>query len=499
MIPDAKVWTIDVPIHRHDFSEEIELDWSALDTGERVNVTSGLTISSCGEFDSYTNSNGASISEVEKTAYTMPSRYCYQAKLLSGSNSGSKSALAIRALPDTYTSIQASIWFEVKAIDAEVDVPILGKDDEAALTINLKKSGTKVLVGLNGTYGSTEFDMDTAYQLKVIASTSASTISWRDKEGGVWAQVASTSGITSVNQAMTGISTTGENVSILVDDLYIHNGDIDTVSCVLGQVTVFDVDTFTKVKTLHLDFKAASTKCYKNHLYVCMLNGYNVYDISTPQSPVLVWAQRGSSYKEFGKRSTGGWDANNWVEYQDVQFYSRNNHDYAVFANYLVGISVWDITDPTDITLVGNNVGVNDYLYNFNIEVIYPYVYGTCSVVNPQIGTSEDKRGIFTYDISDLTDISVELAEYPDGKASSGSGTADEPPIHIARHGGYLLMENGEYGVSVWAIGSEGQPTFIRNDKIIEGELGEINKISSCIDSRYLVSEYGGNSYIVRI
>lgn len=455
------------------YEDKIAFNWDNVPTGSAKLYT--CTFSNVGEFDTYT-SNGATITEGEDD-YNTPCRYHKKCVLR-----GNGVARAARNISPS-SHIYSNFWMKVSEAPTNAHIPLIGDSGTDLVKLAIKKTGSVARLGVQESGADTfnnelSFNVGEWYNIKVVYANNKVSIYYRTAECGAWEEVVSRSvANTTANEMVIGYESS--DGKILIDDYCCDDNDIENLSFVNGELIVYDKNLIEE-DVLHLDLKPTVMKIHGNYLYVCMLNGFNIYDISN-SAIKLIFSQRGSALELFDRHAVGG-KSTRWCEYQDVDFFSSQGKYYAVFTNYTAGVSVWDITNITDVHLVGygnlddwgSSVTKSASVYNFNLVVDYPYAYATCAVINQSIGTADDIRGVFVINLRDLSNITTTLVEIPKKDMSTDVTTGDAKPIHIIKIGNVLLTDNAEKGYSVWSV-NDGTVEFVSNFLL------DSNSIASCL------------------
>jgi hypothetical protein len=278
----------------------------------------------------------------------------------------------------------------------------------------------------------------------------------RDKECGPWEKLisANNSGDNMIYDALcVGIISQSNNVELLVDDYYYNESGLDNVSYVNGSLTVVDKKTLSVLSKIHLDYKVCGLAKVKNRLIVTFLNGFNVYSVDNPVNPKLLYTYR----------------PNTWVEYQGVDCFEKNGRCYALICTYSEGFVIIDLTDENSISLVksfdftsiSNDTPLTQGLcYSFDVVVDYPFAYATVSTKHNYIGSINDYRGVVFIDLHDLYNPSMEFVEMPKDRLSLIK-SGDPTPTRISKNGNRIVVNNCDYGVEVFNIGSGGKGSYV--------------------------------------
>src|SRR5690606_10330964 len=131
------------------------------------------------------------------------------------------------------------------------------------------------------------------------------------------------------------------------------------------------------------------------HLYVMeQMWDFQVFDISNPASPVLVYTYDGDF--RLG-------------EFQNCVFWSNGGQDYFAVASFEQGVQFFNITNPASPVRVGSappkfNIAGDGSMQVFDVAINFPYLYYTIAPNDAGRKYAKDAyRGVITIDISDLS------------------------------------------------------------------------------------------------
>ena len=435
-----------------------------------------------GEFDNYSNTGGVTADENG----TPDNNYgTHSLRIRSSANVNQNSCVVLEKHGDNVADqAYSSLWLKVNATGNQAfSIPLRRNDDSDVLFLNITpNSNQSYSISLSNqtqVYQTPVFTIGEWYCFKIYTNMSSSKLWWRTKECKDWVLMQEGSGIAKFDAIAVGMRTGDPNCSIQIDDYYCHSSEIDNVSYVNGSLEVLDrsLNTIQKLKS---DIKFVNCKSLDNIMVVSGIGGFNVYDISVVEDPILL-----SSYRESFHN-----------EYQGFDLYKIDNKTYVCFANYTTGISIWDITDPTQPALKkrfshnGLNIDgftiSNTEMYTFDLLVDYPYVYSTFAVDGPSTATANDCRGIIVYNISNLNNIETKL--FPmDSKDWFTQNTDDFQPTVIKKSGGTLYINAAENGIANYTILDNGS---LRYNGLINQGLGAIKAFD--VSNGYL---YVGKAY----
>ena len=284
-------------------------------------------------------------------------------------------------------------------------------------------------------------------------------------------------------------------------------GDYLYVSCrsYLGGPTVNDNKNYINGKLLILnkydldiikeyisDIKFIEAKIHQQKLIVSGLKGFDVYDISSPLNPHVVYKYRNEKFTEF----------------QGFVTYNVDTCSYIAFARFAEGLSIWDMTSPENIYPVAD-ISIQDSLINgkvlpmglqtCNLVLDYPYIYATISSIAETFNTQNDRRGIMTYDISDLNHIKQNFVCIPKGNwAHKRSG--DPQPTFIDIFRDKIYINSAEKGIAVFDVSNPEKPVFIEMKNIADNNINYVYPIHITQSGVLLVgSQYLNKIYCIRL
>ena len=468
-----------------------KVDWSVLP--ESCNIIRNLAINvQLGEFDGYTSYGGISISE---TGLPCPNTGVFSASLISRSDVGNNDfAILTKTLEDISSDAELSLWMNVQSIgSSESYLPLLQSSEKEEVSLVIIPNGSTFNIGIAEgddsnrhitAKGSFVFETRNWYNLKLIINSALASLYWRGPECGAWEEFikVNLSKPKEYKSLLLGMRTQASNVEVLVDDYYYHPTDIDEVSYINGKLIVADKSTLDIVTEYNLDLKGTDIYIYNNHLILNCLRGFNIYDISDPVKPVLKFTHRDYDY----------------TEYQGADFFTEGGRKYMVVSNYTRGISIWDMTDMSSPTCVAkktfDELKAEDGTllrgtgYSFDVKVAYPYVYSTWANNTPYMNTPYWHIGLLTYDITSLSNITMELTEIPLSDRYTITTDGDKRPTRIAKLGNRLILNNSNMGISVF---NANDPSSI----YYEGTIGvndnaSTNPIYVTPDGKIFVGDY---------
>lgn len=212
-----------------------------------------------------------------------------------------------------------------------------------------------------------------------------------------------------------------------------------------GALIVLSKNNLRILKNIPADIKYVEGQIINDKLILSGIMGYDIYDVSNRKAPKRVYEYRTPMRSEF----------------QGVASFEKDNCDYVVFARYTDGIQIWDVTDaynPNEVVIVPM---IESGCMAFDIIVDYPYIYSTIAPDNGSFGSDMDRRGIVTYDISDIQNISVSYALIPKDQWYTVR-VGDKEPTCIEKYCDLIYVNFADRGVAVFDVSLPDSPHFIQ-------------------------------------
>ncbi len=418
-----------------------------------------------GDFDNFINDGNISVDEYGEPDMNYG---VHSLRLVSNSNLSSQSfAILEKQGANVSSQKYGSLWIKICSLqNSDAVIPLRRNDDENVFAIKISPTSDlkfKILLSDKSSEDETVlFDKNTWYNIKFYIDDNTSKLWWRTKECGEWSILQEGTGIKEFNKISVGLITAESNASVLIDDYYCHSSNIDNVTYVNGSLEVLDKKTLNVINKYNTDIKLVKCKMLDSLLVVSGLRGFNIYNKKNEKDLELLYAHRESEFLEF----------------QGLDFFKKDEKTYVVFSNYGSGISIWDISDPNntikikDISFSGLNV-LNYQIpskkrFTFDLFVDYPYVYSTLSNKSRFFMTENDCRGLIVYDISNLKNVKAKV--YLVNKEDCFSTvTADESPTVIRKQGDYIYVNMAERGLGVYKMEDEGEFTYLGLTSIYDG------------------------------
>lgn len=474
--------------YENEDGDRVEIDWSKISLS--YTQYKDVVLSTYGEFNHFESRGSATFDE---TAKGSPAKGGYSGRFRTTSASDNSAKVVFDK------DIEGGdLTFMMKLVnkpDKKVDVPLFRNQYINKLWLSLipNSGGFSFALTIGGNqYTDTQtFNVDEWLNVKVSVVSDKVSLWVRGKECGYWKKLISANISTDIvfDAICFGIVTRAGNVELLVDDLYYNESEIDKVSYVEGALTIVDKTTLSVVNRYNFDYKVCGISIIKNRLIVNFLaGGFNVYDISNPQKPQLIYTYR-PPY---------------WVEYQGVDCFEANGRLYAICCTYVKGFSIIDLTDSKNIRIVGqigfdklsNYSPIQDHCYSFDVIVDYPYAYATFSHPGPYINTHEDHRGVLVMNLENLNNPLLSLTEIPSDWKSSITG-GDRAPTRIAKCGNHIIVNGHEKGISVFDIGFNGRLMY--SNSCVMPNACSSNAVVSTQDGLLFVGDDGTSGFLRNI
>lgn len=465
--------------------DECIVDWSLLPEGN--NFISNFELFKCGVFDSYYKTGSAVITE---TGEPCPNTGRYSAKLQTFDNTGTDTAILTKQLDYTSDKGELSLWLKTSSIvDQPIQIPIIGNNNTVNLSLVLAPESNGYNIGfINDNIQAAQtchIENNVWYNIKICVNSDRVSMFYRTKECGNYILVSEERNNKNLNfnSLLVGISTQANNALVYIDDYYFDYSSIDDVSYVNGKLLVVDKSNLNVVNSYSLDLKGTEIAIHNNLLFLNMLKGFNVYNINNPSSPILEYSYR--------------YPVENYTECQGLDFFECNGRFYAFICNYLLGYTIVDITNPSDIRLSARNedpviydgVSLKGISYNFDVVVDYPYAYMTHCTSGPNIGTDMDYRGIVTVNLSDFSHLSQTLSVASKADYYNKT-TGDHCPISIDKYNSNIIIDNGKKGTLLFNVSnSKDKPQYVGS--IMNEEEISVGIIKATDDGRIFVGDDG--------
>lgn len=219
-----------------------------------------------------------------------------------------------------------------------------------------------------------------------------------------------------------------------------------------GKLLILRKSDLSIVKEIKSDIKLIELKKHDDFLVVSGLCGFDIYHIAFPDSLEEVFKYRSEKFTEF----------------QGLEIFDKDTSTYVAFARFAEGISIWDISSPAKAYPVcnraiqdklGNGCVLPEGLQVFKVELAYPYLYATLGPMKGYFGTSNDRRGLLVYDLSNIDSIQSTVCLIPSGDFYK-TKIGDPEPTHLDIYDNILYANFGEKGVAMFDISKPLEPVY---------------------------------------
>lgn len=217
-----------------------------------------------------------------------------------------------------------------------------------------------------------------------------------------------------------------------------------------GKIIVMHKKNLTVVQEINSDIKLIEAKIHKNNLVVSGLKGFDVYDITDASHIKPLYRYR---HKKF-------------TEFQGFEIFEHRDSTYIAFARFAEGVSIWNMTDRRNVYPVKNisiqsiyseNEKLPKGLQSFRVCLRFPYLYATLAPMSSYFGKVNDRRGIITFDLSNLDSIRNNVTLIPQEEYYT-TKTGDCQPTHLDIYNNKLYVNFGEKGYIVFDLTNPFKP-----------------------------------------
>ena len=408
-----------------------------------------------GEFDSISTFEGINVTEDGEYS---PMTYYNGKSLRFVSKSGSGSARLYKKLGDVVN--EGEVSFSIKntlSANTEISIPILSLNGENKMSIKILQNTANehriTFTGEEG-YGDISIPSNEWYQVKIHFDSQKIILYYRPKECGDWIHIYEkvNDDNFAVNELVVGVSDLANGDEVLMDDFCYDKGNLDDVSYAYGTLTVADKITGEVYNVYHYDMKGTGVDVCDNILAVSGFCGVNIYDISNPTVPKLIWWHKEGKAQEHHRCKI---------------FTANDGRKYLIVCKFLAKYLLYDITDLSNIRYINSysfrpfSVDGKEWLsYSFTID--YPYAYFPLSASKHVLGTENDHRGVMAVDLSDVLHPVFSFGEIPvDALTYPTSG--DPRPTKIAKYKNKLFVNNANRGVIMLDVTDPMAPLYQSN------------------------------------
>lgn len=232
----------------------------------------------------------------------------------------------------------------------------------------------------------------------------------------------------------------------------------DGAGYINGALLILTKRDLKEVKKVPSDIKLVEAKVHDHNLIVSGLGGFEIYDITNPEEPDMIFRYRHPS----------------WREYHGFDFFEVKGHTYVAFALFTGGIEIWDMTDPAKTLLkahvplstpTAGGAMLSDILQTLHVLADYPYLYAPLAPSRAAYNGEEERRGVLAYDVSNLDSIRVNVSLIP-GHDWYRKSTGDLAPSFIDKHHSTIYTNFGEKGVAMFDIARPFVPQYVKTQDV---------------------------------
>ena len=430
-------------------------------------------------FDEYFANGTAHMNE---TGEPSPSRWQHSLFMYKNEGEENENYTFIRKKYDIKGNQYISFWLKPNKDNHSdiVKIPLIWKDNQPVLSFAFDEDNLVGLeVGGKVYWGYYVLSPDWN-NVKIAITGSTITLYVREPEGDEWHKACVRTGVIEGNYFGVGINTNATEETVLIDDLAWHPSNIENVLYRNGELTVIDLEDNKVVCNYQLNMRCLDLMVDGKFLYLGMIGGLNVYDISKPDKPKLVGMNREGTRTWTYPVATKTANYHYSVKAEELQRITIDEHDgikYLVAGSDGGGINLFNVTDPTKPTFIkqvakvpkvsayGNNYNrssIPQYI-QWGVVMEYPYIYstvasyqqfqhneffdGTYNLVNKD----DIVYGIMVSDISDLNDVKSKIVRineesYPTYVDADG----DARPNMLIKQGNTLIGNLSDKGIMVF-------------------------------------------------
>ena len=363
-----------------------------------------------------------------------------------------------------------------------VKIPLVWKDDVPVLSFAYDEDN---LVGLDiegKTYWGYYVLNKDWNNIKVVIAGTTITLYSRGQEGGEWQKSLVRTGKITGNYFGVGLNTNSEDETVLVDELAYNPDNIENVMYKNGELTVIDLEDNKVVNNYQLNMRCLDLIVDGKYLYLGMIGGMNVYDISQPDNPKLVGINRDATRTWTYPTASMTANYHYSVNAEELQRMAIDEHDgvkYLVAGSDVGGVNLFDITNPEKPTFLkqiskvpkvsamgnsANRSSVPQYI-QWGVVMEYPYVYSTVASYQQfqhndffdgsynLINKDDIVYGIMVSDISDIENVKSKIIRIDeDNYPTYVDADGDARPNMLVRQGDNLIGNLSDKGIMVFNI-----------------------------------------------
>lgn len=471
-------------------------------------------------FDNYITDGNAYINE---TGDPCPSRWAHSAKLYKGTGSSYAKLVRDTEIGDVF---YMSLWVRSdNSNSSNIYIPIMFRNNTDVISIIIG-SDKKLGLLVNGTDYFGDYVLGSEWaSLKVTYKDSSLGLFARGKEcDAIWTEVL-TETVTSLdaNQIGLGIESESTDVTLYLDEYCYDVVDLDTVTNINGCISILNKNDLSIIKEYKLNLRGLSSFIDGNNLFVGMIGGMNIYDISEGTSLKLLGFNRDSSRKSTYPKGESNYKITvPFAELQGMYMYSLEGSDYVVAGNDTRGATIYNVSDVGNpyivkeifdvpfVPCIEKSTGVRKtypQYVEWDVYCEYPYVYSTVAALHSfrngaytLVNDDDLVFGLKVRDISDLENITstivrIDKDDYTDFLITDG----DSRPVSMSIIGDKIIMANGSAGVSIFKKGNM-LSSYIKTQRMLYGS--RLFKVLCAHDGRVFAGDYTNspekNVYLLR-
>lgn len=209
-----------------------------------------------------------------------------------------------------------------------------------------------------------------------------------------------------------------------------------------GDLLILRKSDLKVVKAIRSDIKLIEAHTERTNLIVSGIGGFNIFDISYPNKPRLIYTYRRKDSRE----------------YQGFDIMQHDCCVYIAFALFGQGLELWDITNPQlPQLIVDERIPISGQ--SMDLICIYPYIYATIGPEREEKGRENDNRGLIVYDISKEEQIRKNVVLIPK-KDFYKHETGDCQPTYICHYRNRIFLNFAEKGVAIFNIKDAFNPQY---------------------------------------
>lgn len=467
-------------------------------------------------FDEYKGVGSAFMNE---SGSPSPSRWQHSLAMFKDTGLSDENHTYIRKQWSIASNGYISFWINPaqKAHSDILIMPIVWQDNDPVLSFAIDEDNlVGLVVGEKVYWGYYVLD-DGWTNIKITCIDNTITLFVRGQECGNWKKSLVRKGSIAGNYFGIGLNTNSEKETVMIDDLAYNPSDIENVLYRNGELTVIYKKSMQVVCSYSLNMRCLDILIDGNTLYLGMIGGLNIYDISIPTKPKLIGINRES--QRTWTYPLSSMTANYYYkvqadELQRMAISTDGIRKYLAAGSDGAGVLLYDITVPTSPRFiqkanvvpkvaVTNNDGSATTTYQYiqwGIVFNFPYIYSTVASYQklqhneyfdgPYSLVEKDDLiyGIMVTDISDSNTLNsriipIDEEDYPTYIDPDG----DSRPNLLVSQGNYLVGNLSDKGIML----------FFKNgmDTKYIGSLqmpnnGRTYALSSTSDGKIIVGDY---------